>query len=116
MAEITDESNKARAFPLLPLCWAIGLMIGPAIGGYTAEPAKQYPHSIFARHLLRPLCFGGTLQHLGCRPGHTVSRGGTLPSKVLKPQKRSAAEISHQDSLEDQERPDPAERARTLRP
>jgi hypothetical protein len=40
----------SRAFPLLPLCWAIGLMIGPAIGGYTAEPAKQYPHSIFARH------------------------------------------------------------------
>ncbi|EFP91822.1 uncharacterized protein PGTG_17822 [Puccinia graminis f. sp. tritici CRL 75-36-700-3] len=38
----------------------------------------------------------------------------TLPSKVLKPQKRSA-EISHQDSLEDQERPDPAERARTLK-
>ncbi|EFP91843.2 uncharacterized protein PGTG_18037 [Puccinia graminis f. sp. tritici CRL 75-36-700-3] len=76
MAEITDESNKARAFPILPLCWAIGLMIGPAIGGYTAEPAKQYPHSIFARHLLHPLSFGGTLQRLGCRPRHTVSGGG----------------------------------------
>ncbi|KAA1132870.1 hypothetical protein PGTUg99_016885 [Puccinia graminis f. sp. tritici] len=75
MAEITDESNKARAFPILPLCWAIGLMIGPAIGGYTAEPAKQYPHSIFARHLLHPLSFGGTLQRLGCRPRHTVSGG-----------------------------------------
>jgi hypothetical protein len=25
-------------------------MVGPAIGGYTAEPATQYPHSVFAKY------------------------------------------------------------------
>ncbi|EFP91854.2 hypothetical protein PGT21_006921 [Puccinia graminis f. sp. tritici] len=120
MAEITDESNKARAFPLLPLCWAIGLMIGPAIGGYTAEPAKQYPHSIFARHpffstypYFVPCLLAGLFNILAVVLG-TLYLEETLPSKVLKAQKRSA-EVSHDDSLEDQERPDPAERARTLK-
>ncbi|CAH7686094.1 major facilitator superfamily domain-containing protein, partial [Phakopsora pachyrhizi] len=43
IAEITDETNQAKAFVLPPLCYAIGLSIGPAIGGYAAKPAEQYP-------------------------------------------------------------------------
>ncbi|KAH9445683.1 hypothetical protein Pst134EB_023518 [Puccinia striiformis f. sp. tritici] len=43
LAEITDETNKARAFSLIPMCNAVGIIIGPLIGGYLAKPATQYP-------------------------------------------------------------------------
>ncbi|WAR61768.1 hypothetical protein PtB15_12B458 [Puccinia triticina] len=43
LAEITDETNKARAFSLIPMCNAVGIIIGPLIGGYLAKPASQYP-------------------------------------------------------------------------
>ncbi|MBW0508959.1 hypothetical protein O181_048674 [Austropuccinia psidii MF-1] len=50
LAEITDDTNKAFAFALVPLTYALGLTIGPAIGGYASQPAKQYPNSIFAQY------------------------------------------------------------------
>ncbi|MBW0522857.1 hypothetical protein O181_062572 [Austropuccinia psidii MF-1] len=43
LAECTDETNKARAFVLLPTSNALGMIIGPMIGGYLAQPAQQYP-------------------------------------------------------------------------
>jgi len=43
LAEITDATNKARAFSLLPMSNAIGMILGPMIGGYLAQPTKQYP-------------------------------------------------------------------------
>ncbi|OAV92530.1 hypothetical protein, variant 2 [Puccinia triticina 1-1 BBBD Race 1] len=120
MAEITDESNKARAFPLLPLCWAFGLMIGPAIGGYTAEPARQYPNSIFAKYpffstypYFVPCLLAGLFNLLAVVLG-TLYLEETLPSKLIKAQKRSA-ELSRDDSLETQERPNPAEGAQSLK-
>ncbi|SNX86339.1 uncharacterized protein MEPE_05048 [Melanopsichium pennsylvanicum] len=49
MGEITDETNQARAFSLLPLTWTVGCLIGPLLGGYLSKPAQQYP-DIFAKH------------------------------------------------------------------
>lgn len=43
MGEITDETNQARAFGLLPLTWTVGCLIGPLLGGYLSKPAEQYP-------------------------------------------------------------------------
>ncbi|PLW18603.1 hypothetical protein PCANC_09214 [Puccinia coronata f. sp. avenae] len=43
LAEITDDTNKARAFSLIPMCNAVGIIVGPLIGGYLAKPASQYP-------------------------------------------------------------------------
>lgn len=43
LAELTDDTNKARAFAILPICNAIGMILGPLIGGYLAKPAEQYP-------------------------------------------------------------------------
>ncbi len=34
LAEITDESNQARAFSLIPLCFAVGSIIGNGLGGW----------------------------------------------------------------------------------
>ena len=63
VGEITDETNAAQAFALLPLFFAIGGIvshpciavivavdpdpfskIGPAIGGYLPRPAERFPH------------------------------------------------------------------------
>ncbi|PLW32892.1 hypothetical protein PCANC_17102 [Puccinia coronata f. sp. avenae] len=120
LAETTDDSNKARAFTLLPLCWALGLMVGPAIGGYTAEPATQYPHSVFAKYeffstypYFIPCLLAGLLNILAVVLG-ALYLEETLPSKVLKAQKRSAGTLAD-DSLEDQERPDQVVRASALK-
>ncbi|KAG9021960.1 hypothetical protein FRB95_001085, partial [Tulasnella sp. JGI-2019a] len=43
IAEVTDETNRARAFTLLPTSWAIGSIIAPAIGGFLSRPAAQLP-------------------------------------------------------------------------
>lgn len=42
--EITDHTNHAEALALLPLCYAIGGLLGPLCGGYLARPAEQYPY------------------------------------------------------------------------
>ncbi|CDU24979.1 uncharacterized protein SPSC_04812 [Sporisorium scitamineum] len=48
MGELTDRSNQAKAFSLLPLTWTVGCLIGPLLGGYLSRPAEQYPE-VFGR-------------------------------------------------------------------
>ncbi|KAI9626300.1 hypothetical protein KEM48_010552 [Puccinia striiformis f. sp. tritici PST-130] len=120
LAEITDETNKARAFPLLPLCWAFGLMIGPAIGGYTAEPARQYPNSIFAKYTFFSTypyfipCFLAGLLNIFAVVLGILYLEETLPSKLIKAQRRPSEDLND-DSLEEQERSDSVERAPALK-
>ncbi|KAJ1988460.1 hypothetical protein GGI25_005281 [Coemansia spiralis] len=46
VAEISDETNRARIMGFIPLTWNIGAIAGASIGGMLADPAHQYP-SIF---------------------------------------------------------------------
>jgi MFS family permease len=51
LAEVTDGSNRARAFVINPLGWACGLVLGPLIGGTVASYKSQYTqHSAFLRN------------------------------------------------------------------
>ncbi|PYH87593.1 hypothetical protein BO71DRAFT_454589 [Aspergillus ellipticus CBS 707.79] len=44
IAEIIEEKKfQSRAFLLLPMCFNIGVIIGPVIGGALADPLKSYP-------------------------------------------------------------------------
>ncbi|KAJ2162533.1 hypothetical protein GGF46_000536 [Coemansia sp. RSA 552] len=43
VAEISDNTNRARMMMLLPLTWNIGSVAGSAIGGIFADPVHQYP-------------------------------------------------------------------------
>ncbi|KAF8305056.1 MFS general substrate transporter [Clavulina sp. PMI_390] len=43
MAELTDESNRARAFGLLSSTWVIGSTIAPLMGGALEHPAERFP-------------------------------------------------------------------------
>ncbi|KAG6810089.1 hypothetical protein H0H92_013363 [Tricholoma furcatifolium] len=43
IAEITDPSNLADAYSMMPLVWSLGTTVGPIIGGLLAEPATRWP-------------------------------------------------------------------------
>ncbi|KAJ2550302.1 hypothetical protein EV175_004124 [Coemansia sp. RSA 1933] len=43
LAEISDETNRARIMAFLPLMWNAGSIAGAAVGGIFADPAHQYP-------------------------------------------------------------------------
>jgi MFS family permease len=44
MAELTDETNMARGFSLIPVTWAVGGTIGPFIGGVLSRPQDRWPN------------------------------------------------------------------------
>ncbi|XP_028782356.1 protein ZINC INDUCED FACILITATOR 1 isoform X2 [Neltuma alba] len=42
--EIFREEHQALGLSTVSASWGIGLVIGPALGGYLAQPAEKYPH------------------------------------------------------------------------
>ncbi|GFF91037.1 uncharacterized membrane protein YCR023C [Aspergillus udagawae] len=45
ISEIIEEKKyQSRAFLLLPMCFNIGVIVGPIIGGSLADPINSYPH------------------------------------------------------------------------
>lgn len=61
--EICRPEHQAIALSLVSTSWAIGLIVGPTIGGYLAQPTEKYPklfptYSLFGRfpYFLPCLC------------------------------------------------------------
>ncbi|CAN1305946.1 Protein ZINC INDUCED FACILITATOR-LIKE 1 [Linum perenne] len=53
-SEIFREDQQALGFSTVSTAWGIGLIIGPALGGFLAQPAEKYPNlfskdSLFGR-------------------------------------------------------------------
>ncbi|KAF9517138.1 hypothetical protein BS47DRAFT_1291372 [Hydnum rufescens UP504] len=44
MGEITNDSNRARAFSMIPVTWTMGATLAPLIGGALQHPAERFPH------------------------------------------------------------------------
>lgn len=40
---VKEKKHQARAFLLMPMCFNIGVIIGPMLGGLLADPAATYP-------------------------------------------------------------------------
>lgn len=38
-----NKELQPRAFSIMPLVWSIGSILGPAFGGFLAQPDKQFP-------------------------------------------------------------------------
>ncbi|KAF9137451.1 hypothetical protein BG015_002708 [Linnemannia schmuckeri] len=43
LGEIADASNQSQAFSLFGFAWGIGMIVGPFLGGYLANPAQTFP-------------------------------------------------------------------------
>ncbi|XP_020240497.1 protein ZINC INDUCED FACILITATOR-LIKE 1 isoform X2 [Cajanus cajan] len=43
-AELFREEHQAIGLSTVSAAWGIGLIIGPALGGYLAQPVEKYPH------------------------------------------------------------------------
>ncbi|KAF8350832.1 major facilitator superfamily domain-containing protein [Amanita rubescens] len=43
IGEVTDSTNQILAFPIFGLCWPLGGIIGPLIGGLFSKPAERFP-------------------------------------------------------------------------
>lgn len=41
---VKEKKHQARAFLLFPMCFNIGVIIGPVLGGVLADPAATYPN------------------------------------------------------------------------
>lgn len=41
IADITDKTNEARGFSLVSLSWALGSLLGPAVGGFLYDPVHN---------------------------------------------------------------------------
>ncbi|KAJ7895089.1 major facilitator superfamily domain-containing protein [Mycena leptocephala] len=50
---ISDSTNIAEMYSLLPFMWAFGVTLGPLIGGTLADPAIRYPDTLGKVHILR---------------------------------------------------------------
>ncbi|KAF9532627.1 major facilitator superfamily transporter [Crepidotus variabilis] len=43
MGELTDSTNRADAFAMMPVVWSFGATIGPLVGGSLAKPSGRLP-------------------------------------------------------------------------
>lgn len=43
MGELTDSTNMAQGFALIPIVWSIGSFLGPLMGGTLARPQDHWP-------------------------------------------------------------------------
>ncbi|XP_057851931.2 protein ZINC INDUCED FACILITATOR-LIKE 1-like [Cryptomeria japonica] len=43
--EVSREEHHAAGLSIVTTTWGIGLIIGPAIGGFLAQPAQKYPYN-----------------------------------------------------------------------
>ncbi|KAI9452730.1 major facilitator superfamily domain-containing protein, partial [Russula earlei] len=43
LGEMTDDTNIARVFSLIPLTWATGIIIGSSAGGFLSRPHDRWP-------------------------------------------------------------------------
>jgi len=55
LGELVDKSNEARAFSMLGFCYAIGMVIGPILGGFLVHPAQK--SSVFANTIFQTYPF-----------------------------------------------------------
>ncbi|KAJ1970252.1 hypothetical protein IWQ62_000079 [Dispira parvispora] len=73
VGEITDDTNQARGFSMLPLCWNLGTILGPLLGGLLSNPVDNFP-SLFGQSTL----FRNFPYLLPCMVCSIISGGGFI--------------------------------------
>ncbi|KAH9901278.1 MFS general substrate transporter [Cubamyces lactineus] len=96
LGEITDSTNQSIAFPLYGLCWPLGAIIGPLMGGLLSNPATKFPQwfdtELFRRYpYLLPCLAAAAIAFAGCTYGYFYL-GETHPN--LQPRKKENIPMS----------------------
>jgi MFS family permease len=99
LAEISDDTNSAKAMALFGVIGGFGRTIGPVIGGFLSQPAQLYPktfsHTIFATY---PFALPSLVICINCLFVLLISYcylAETLPTKVITSPPPSALGTSH---------------------
>ncbi|KAF8902180.1 major facilitator superfamily domain-containing protein [Mucidula mucida] len=100
MGDLTDSSNRAEGFALMPVVWSFGATMGPLIGGTFARPHDRFP-SVFKNSFWEQYPY-----FLPCLiSGACAFAGALLTLFVFKesaPQKVKARRSASYDSIETQ--------------
>ncbi|KAF9365190.1 hypothetical protein BGX34_010994 [Mortierella sp. NVP85] len=43
LGELSDQTNQSQALSVFGFAWGMGMIIGPVLGGYLTDPAKNFP-------------------------------------------------------------------------
>lgn len=123
LGEITDDTNSARAFSLLPLMFAIGTIIGPWLGGTLSTPVEQFPglfgdSEFLKRYPFYLPCGVASIYILFSFTVGSLFLNETLESKVRKIEaskvRQDVEEHGRGDSDNDDEDEDEDERSRLV--
>jgi len=111
LAELTDDSNMARGFSLIPVIWALGGTLGPLIGGVLSRPQDRWPnvfsHPFWAEYPYFLPCVGTatyTLLSFILTVLFLKETVDSSPLKKLNPMEARACEILD-EPLKDEEKP-----------
>ncbi|KAG8750810.1 hypothetical protein FRC11_010034 [Ceratobasidium sp. 423] len=96
LGEITDMTNQGAAFAYLPLCWSLGSLLAPALGGFLSHPAEHYP-SVFGFELFRKYPY-----LLPCLAGAAFSAIGLIAGVLFLEESLPKAQPSISTSAERQ--------------
>ncbi|KAH9854118.1 MFS general substrate transporter [Lenzites betulinus] len=110
LGEITDSSNQAIAFPLYGLCWPLGSIIGPLMGGLLSNPATKFPQWFDTPFLHKypyflPCFAAAMIAFAGCTYGYFYL-GETHPGLQRKGKENIQMSERHEGTFEKQ--PEPA--------
>ena len=83
MSEICDDSNQARGMAIIAAQGGLGRLTGPAVGGFLADPAAQYPAlkgiAFFMTFPYALPCLVGALLAFCCLVGAVISLQAPQP-------------------------------------
>ncbi|KAG6909375.1 hypothetical protein DXG01_000814 [Tephrocybe rancida] len=93
---LTDSTNMADAFALIPLMWSLGTTIGPIIGGMLSQPAKTWPNvfgkfAFFHQYPYFLPCAVAAFVAFLPTVFTFVGLKETLPSAIVREKKKQAA-------------------------
>ncbi|KAG6909374.1 hypothetical protein DXG01_000813 [Tephrocybe rancida] len=93
---LTDSTNMADAFALMPLVWSLGATIGPIIGGMLSQPAKTWPDvfgklAFFHQYPYFLPCAVAAFVAFLPTVFAFVGLKETLPSAIIRQKKKQAA-------------------------
>ncbi|KAM6503907.1 Major facilitator superfamily domain containing protein [Amanita muscaria] len=104
IGEITDSTNIADAYALLPVAWTVGQIIGPFIGGFLAQSTLRWPDTFGKFEYLRKHpyflpCFAASLVAFLAFVVAAVALKETLPSAISQQTYNNIPEVPASPTL-----------------